>query len=532
MRAEMADDLTGRLLAGRYRLDRLLAVGGMARVWAGTDLVLSRPVAVKVLHAHLAADRQFVQRFRREAVAVARLNHPSIVAIYDTCSEDGQEAIVMELVPGMTLRQRLDEFGPLSLAEALGMGSQVAAALAEAHEVGIIHRDIKPANILLAGDGGGPGSTGPGPGGPGGPVGRAFVSDFGIAKAIHDADGDTTDLTRVGSVLGTAKYVAPEQLEGRPVDARTDIYALGLVLYEALCGRPPWSTDSSMSSALARLHSQPLRPRQVRADIPRDVERVILRAMARRPEDRYASAADLRAALLAAQQRVVGPADVTVAEPTSPGPELSFVRSERSWLVPSAVVVAVAALLVAAGLIVGRTSAGQDLVDRVTSAFGSDSDGTATTTTLPAGPVDVTQVTDIDPAGDGEHTSELGNLIDGDPTTTWSTEGYQSDWTALRKSGVGLAFELPASTALRTMEVDSPTPGWTGDIYVTDQAGLRSGPEGWGQPVTSLQADGRPTTFPLPAGTNGRAVLLWITSLGPAQAGSYRAVIAEVGFTG
>src|SRR5215207_5044642 len=118
MRAEMADDLTGRLLAGRYRLDRLLAVGGMARVWAGTDLVLSRPVAVKILHAHLAADRQFVQRFRREAVAVARLNHPSIVAIYDTCADDGQEAIVMELVSGVTLRQRLDDGGPLAVADA------------------------------------------------------------------------------------------------------------------------------------------------------------------------------------------------------------------------------------------------------------------------------------------------------------------------------------------------------------------------------------------------------------------------------
>ena len=258
-RAEMADDLTGRVLAGRYRLDRLLAVGGMSRVWIGTDGVLNRRVAVKVLHPHLASDRKFVQRFRREAVAVARLNHPSIVAIYDTCSEEGCEAIVMELVNGVNLRQWLDRKGPMSVRDVLSVGGQSAAALSDAHQLGIIHRDIKPANILLAVDDPVDGSP------------RALITDFGVAKALDETGTDTGELTRTGLILGTAKYLSPEQVEGRPVDARTDVYALGLVLYEALCGRPPWSGDSTMSMALARLRSDPLRPRQVRADIPREV---------------------------------------------------------------------------------------------------------------------------------------------------------------------------------------------------------------------------------------------------------------------
>ena len=232
----------------------------------------------------------------------------------------------------------------------------------------------------------------------------------------------------------------------------------------------------------------------MRADIPREVERVVLRAMARRPEDRYASAADLRAALLAAQHRVGGPTDPTVAEPTSPGAELSFVRSERSWLVPTALVVAVAAVLVAAGLIVGGTSAGQDFVDRFTSALGAGSDSddpSATTVAQPVGPLTVNRVTDVDPDGDGqEHPNELANIVDGDAATTWSTEGYFQDFVQQGKSGVGLAFDLGQARPLRTMEVVSPTAGWTAEIYVSDQAPSTAGPEAWGPSVGRVQSAG------------------------------------------
>jgi serine/threonine-protein kinase len=529
MRAEMTDDLTGRLLGGRYRLDRLLAGGGMSRVWAGTDLILNRPVAVKILHTHLAVDDQFVERFRREAVAVARLNHPSIVAIYDTCSDGGCEAIVMELVPGVTLRQYLDEHGALPVRIALTIGAQVAAALGEAHQAGIIHRDIKPANILLSTRGNeDAGRNVADTDSVRGDIQRVLVTDFGIAKAIDAARAETADLTRTGSVLGTAKYVAPEQLEGQPVDARTDVYALGLVLYEILCGRPPWSTDSSMSTALARLHSDPLRPRQVRPDIPREVERIVLRAMARRPGDRYASAADLRAALLAAERAAGADETAVAAIPTVLDRDVSFVRSERSWLVPTAAVVVVAVALAVAGILFGRTDAGHGLVDRVASAFGASSQKATTTTTTagPAQPVAIDKVTDVDPDGDrAEHPELVGNVVDGDPATTWSTQRYNQNFPAL-EPGVGLSFALHQAATLRAVKITTPTTGWQASLYVADRA-TTAGPSSWGQPVATFTADSATTTVDLPPNTKGQAVLLWITSLGPARSDGRFAV--EVG---
>ncbi|MGK2950042.1 MAG: protein kinase domain-containing protein, partial [Acidimicrobiales bacterium] len=287
---------TGRLLAGRYRLEHRLASGGMAQVWQGTDEVLRRKVAVKLLHPHLAADSTFVARFRQEAVAAARLAHPGIVSIYDTCSEDGTEAIVMELVVGRTLRERLDEPEPIDPWQAAGLAAQVAEALEAAHRAGLVHRDIKPANVLLSGEG------------------RVKVADFGIAKAVEDAD-----LTQPGLMVGTAKYLAPEQVEGSPVDGRTDLYSLGVVLYEMLCGRPPFEGESDAATALARLQRDPLRPRQVRPSVPKGLEEVVLRAMARAPGDRHPTAADLRAALLAAGAPQAPEADLTAADLTMAG---------------------------------------------------------------------------------------------------------------------------------------------------------------------------------------------------------------------
>ncbi|MEZ5177419.1 MAG: protein kinase [Acidimicrobiales bacterium] len=207
------DDLRGRVLAGRYRLNAPIASGGMAQVWEATDDVLARRVAVKVLHPHLARDESFVRRFRAEAIAAARLAHPSIVSVYDTLADDGVNAIVMELVTGTTMRADLDQHGPLALNAVLAIGTQVADALAAAHAAGLVHRDVKPANILLSADG------------------RVLVADFGIAKAAEGAD-----LTSDGGMVGTAKYLAPEQIEGGRIDGRTDLYALGVVLYEALTG--------------------------------------------------------------------------------------------------------------------------------------------------------------------------------------------------------------------------------------------------------------------------------------------------------
>src|SRR6478735_4262822 len=263
--------LTGRLMVGRYRLNRAIASGGMAEVWEATDETLARRVAVKLLHPHLARDESFVRRFRAEAVAAARLAHPSIVSVYDTFSADGMEAIVMELVVGTTMRADLDQHGPMRLEAVLAIGTQVADALGAAHASGLVHRDVKPANILLTADG------------------RVLVADFGIAKA---AEGN--DLTVAGAMVGTAKYLAPEQVEGGAIDGRADLYSLGVVLYEALTGTPPFVGETDAATALQRLHRYPTEPRQLRPEIPVPVEAVVMQAMSRAPSDRFATAAAMR----------------------------------------------------------------------------------------------------------------------------------------------------------------------------------------------------------------------------------------------
>ena len=240
-------DLTspGRVLGNRYELVEPLARGGMATVWIADDPVLSRRVAVKVLRADLAADDATRTRFRNEAIAAARLNHPNIVATFDTGDDDGTAYIVMELVDGTNLRHLVDEHGTLPVRDVLRIGRQIADALDAAHRAGLVHRDVKPANVLVP-------STERGGAVDGVPQGPVKVTDFGIAKA---AGAD--DLTRTGTVMGTARYLAPEQVNGRTADARSDVYALGLLLYEMCVGHPPFGGDTEIATAMARLTTTP-----------------------------------------------------------------------------------------------------------------------------------------------------------------------------------------------------------------------------------------------------------------------------------
>ena len=503
-------DLAGTLLAGRYRLERLIATGGMAQVWEATDLVLDRRVAVKLLHAHLADDTTFVERFRREAIAAARLAHPSIVSIYDTYSGDGMEAIVMELVEGTTLRQELDRRHHLPPAEAVRIGVAVADALSVAHQSRLVHRDIKPANILLCQDE------------------RVMVADFGIAKLEEGGDH-----TQEGTMLGTAKYLAPEQVEGRPVDARTDVYSLGVVLYEMLCGRPPFEADTDAATALARLHGDPPRPRQISADLPRDLDDVVMRAMARAPEQRYQSAAELRAALQAAH---LGPPEpvsyadntaVTTRTPPAGTPVAAGAtagaaarppgggaappgagRPRRRVLMPVLVVVFIALALAVAGVLIGNTLADGGL-------FGGDDDPSATTTSAPAAsdtPVAVTGATSFDPQGDdGEENESTAPLaVDDDPASAWVTSTYNSADFGGLKDGVGLVLTLDRAAELASLTVTSATPGWTADVYVAAEPAADLA--GWGTPVATGQAMGAETTVDL-GGADGAAVLIWVTGL-------------------
>jgi serine/threonine-protein kinase len=270
-------DLRGRILGGRYQLGSLLGAGGMASVYLATDRVLQRQVAVKVLSPPDAQDPAVVERFRREARTAARLSHPNVVTVFDSGSDGQLHYLVMEYVAGESLAELLARQGRLAPRRAAELAMQVCAALAAAHAQGLVHRDVKPANVLLDGDG------------------RVQVTDFGIAKA---AAADT--LTGSGMVLGTAAYLSPEQARGEPVDARSDLYGLGCVLYELLCGSPPFGSgaDGPQVAVAARHVREPPEPPSARnPQVDPGLDAVVLTALAKQPDQRYQSATELQAAL-------------------------------------------------------------------------------------------------------------------------------------------------------------------------------------------------------------------------------------------
>jgi beta-lactam-binding protein with PASTA domain len=280
----------------RYRVTERIGTGGMADVYKAVDETLGRTVAVKVLHQRLADDPDFVQRFRHEASAAANLSHPGIVNIYDYGVESGTYYIVMELIRGTDLKAVVKQRGPIDPLKVADYGAQAAAALSVAHGYGIIHRDIKPQNIVLT------------------PDETIKVMDFGIARAVD------SDSTQTGSVLGTAQYVSPEQAQGRKLGPESDLYSLGVVLYELATGKPPFEGDTPVSVALKHVNEEPVPPRQINPAIPPALEAVIVKAMQKDPTRRYRSAEEMREDLLrvaagravAAQPRVE---DTTVMQP-------------------------------------------------------------------------------------------------------------------------------------------------------------------------------------------------------------------------
>jgi beta-lactam-binding protein with PASTA domain/tRNA A-37 threonylcarbamoyl transferase component Bud32 len=290
--------LAGRVFSSRYEIQREVAQGGMAEVYLARDQLLNRPVALKALFPEYAREPSFVERFRREAQAAANLNHPNIVAIYDWGQESGTYFIVMEYVEGRSLRDLVRSESPLDPNQAAEITAEIASALAFAHRNGVVHRDVKPGNVLLTRSG------------------NVKVTDFGIARA-----GASDGLTQTGSVMGTATYFSPEQAQGLPVDGRSDVYSLGVVLYEMVTGGAPFTGDSPVAVAYKHVREDPVGPSQRNADVPRDLEQIIMTALSKDVDQRYQTADDLRADLLRFRRgRPLASAPVTamVAEvPTS-----------------------------------------------------------------------------------------------------------------------------------------------------------------------------------------------------------------------
>jgi serine/threonine-protein kinase len=268
-----SDTLIGRTFDTRYVIERKLGSGGMADVYLAEDQELGRRVALKLLDDRHASDEQFVERFRREAQSAAGLNHPSIVSIFDRGYAEGTYYIAMEYLDGRTLKELLVKNGPTPVPIAIDYARQILGALAFAHRNGIVHRDIKPHNIVVGGDG------------------RLKVTDFGIARS------GASQMTEAGSIVGTAQYLSPEQARGAPVDPRSDIYSLGVVLYEMLTGKVPFSGDTPVEIAMKHLSQIPEPPSELRDGIPHDLDAVVMRALAKDPEQRYATAEEMDADL-------------------------------------------------------------------------------------------------------------------------------------------------------------------------------------------------------------------------------------------
>jgi serine/threonine-protein kinase len=501
----------GRRLADRYVLEAPIADGGMASVWRARDEVLARTVAVKVLRADLARDPVVAERFHREAVAAARLSHPAIVAVYDTGVDDGAAYLVMELAGGRTLADVIAERAPLPSDRAIAYLVPVLSALEYAHAHGIVHRDVKPGNVLVDADG------------------RVRVTDFGIAKAAFE-NGQLTDS---GEIIGTVRYVAPEQVQGGPIDGRTDLYAVGVILYELLTGRPPFEAETPVAAAMVRLARDPVRPRDLRPQIGRQLEGVTLKALSREPDGRFADAAQFRAALerLGAGDATTG-SFAPIAADTGPLP--AVVEDEpgsswfRAWMLVPLVMVVVAAGLIAVGLAFGRIQLGGPLGLRP-----AEQPSSSPASASPLRSIRIVTATDVDPEGDppSENPQEVPAAIDGSDATAWSTQHYSTAGFGGLKDGLGLFVAFRGEQAIARVTIRSTIAGWTFELI----PGASADPAG--TPARSLRGK---TTFRV--GTDGRAVvdlrevpasglLVWITGLAPDQ-GGYAASIAAISVEG
>lgn len=503
------------ILADRYELEEAIASGGAAVVWRAFDRELSRSVAIKLLHPHLATDEVTVERFRLESVNAARLSHPNVIQIYDTGREHDIVFLVMEHVDGPSLRDVLAQHGRLQPELVAALGEQVAAALGEAHSHGVVHRDIKPANILLTADG------------------VPKVTDFGIAKALSGAG---QELTNPGTVVGTAAYVAPEQLEAGEVDARADVYALGVVLYECLTGQPAFTGDTPTATAAARLTREVLSPQQVRPGVPRALDEIVITATRRDPELRYRDGNTMSSAL--AQVVSAEPSDLTARlvamGPSRPAPPRDGRPTDEAEEADTADWIPVTrreygrrlALAFLGGLVLAAIAFLGVRALQTPTAEQAGPDGRG------SNPFPISQAQDFDPfaATPGEHPGQVPLAHDGDRGTAWTTETYRGEDPRFGglKPGVGLWFDLGENRTVSSAVVQTTSAGVGLELYAAQE--LPDDLAGWGPTLAEAESNDQETVLELPQPMEGRYWLVWITSLPATGDGRLEAGLAEVRF--
>jgi len=464
--------VVGETIAGRYELEEVVGHGGMSSVYKAHDSLLERHVVLKFLHREYNADDEFVERFKREARSVAQLQHPNIVTVIDRGEEDGRQYIVFEYIEGENLKELVVRKGRLDVREALEVAIEIARALAFAHEAGLVHRDVKPQNVLLNGDG------------------RAKVTDFGIARSVDVESG----MTETGTVLGTSNYIAPEQASGEPVDAQTDVYSLGVVLYELLAGDVPFSGESFLAVAMKHVHEPPPNLLDVRSDVPLRVAAAVDRTLEKDSERRFPSmaafAAELESCLAELGRDDTGEGDVTAVVP-------ALQRRHRKQVSAWPVLLGLAGLLGIAAIVTGFLT------------LRGDKGGSAVGV-----PIAVSGVQAYDPFGSGsrgEHDADAPKATDRNLATYWPTETYNS----FQKEGVGLVLDAGDLVHLSQVRVQTDTPGFTAEIRATNTLGATP------QKVSESRAVGPTTTFEIDDGAPIQFYVVWITKLPPGRSSAH-----------
>jgi len=482
--------LVGMQLSGRYRLDAQIGAGGMSTVYLAFDQTLERRVAIKLMHREIASDSDQLERFRREARAVAQLNHPHIVGVIDAGEDEGRPYIVFEYVEGETLKERIRRMGRLPMDEAIAYAIEIARALGCAHSHHIVHRDVKPQNVLIDAEG------------------SAKVTDFGIARTL-DQDGLTAD----GRVLGTTDYVSPEQALGHDVNGQSDIYSLGVVLFEMLTGDVPFHGENQVSVAMKHVREdmpdlQTRRP-QASATLASVLDRMTDKDLRRRYPDVPALVADLEEALaIEAARSGRSTGEATAVLRTLP----ESTRRRLPFRMRHPLPVLGVALLLALGVatLVFLLKEGVDRTQRGTGAG---------TIEAPAGEEIVSvasaSANDYDPAGDEEeHPERATYAVDREPGTTWVTESYSSGLEGAGKSGVGIYVDAKPGVEAVRMEIQSPERGWRTEIFgASGNRVPESIDDGWSRLGGGIVRSDHQRFKLAASGERYRYYLVWITAL-------------------